>query len=447
MLDSFKKIKENHSQVMSKISNVDYSGVASLREGIFKDRELSRDYYLAGEVENPESEFSNLGALSCRIMKEHKANEKNSMINSMVMDLGLMVIPVFGPARFAKAIGKVKNVKGIPNIVTRLTKYSQSNKVATLAAELAAMGVDTSLIRDEIEHCQETLAVTIGVENIKNSSDKVDECNALLNQMTMAYASGMFVGGLASKKILLASGAKKKMSTEEKLYSNKLEDIYDADGMNCHDNIHRLAKEFKNSGIDLAGAKVVYILPDGISDSQKLPYKYISGGSAPEGANWNHHVILVKDGKVYDPDFPRDRVPTVEEYMNEMFPEVMADNSSALANVRLREFEAEEYISEFGGGSSAAGLRAETDIRTVESSTVSMGDYYNRYTLNQLSVPSTRIPRGYDQYNNPVFLSESGAELVNDSGDAIELSGRITTLDGSVKWLDDEDIVEQLSGD
>ena len=179
-ISSLTNLVESHSDAKKQISEVKLEDASNLRHKIFTTREITRDYYLASEVKNPNSEYSDLGDLSCRILGEYNANELNALTKSLAADLAVTLIPIGGSIRLGKILNRFKLSKQLPSLLEKAARFSGGNKLGTLSAELAAMGVDTSLLENEISQCQEILNVTIAIKVEKGVSEKKKEKKLLL---------------------------------------------------------------------------------------------------------------------------------------------------------------------------------------------------------------------------------------------------------------------------
>ncbi len=448
MIISSEKLTKRHEKALSKIKMATPENAKFIRDNLMYNKDLIRDYFIAADPSNPNSDFFNNRGVACRLAGEFDASELNSLFNSLALDIALTVIPVGGPLLMGKALGKLSKIKSLPTALQKIAHADSSAIYSTIGVELGVMGIDTSLIADDMKRCEELRNLKYSFSGLPSGlEEKAKECDDMLNDMILSYAAGMITGATLSAKLLKGSKNilknSSKVSKQDKLYLINADSIYE--DFKCHDNIHRLAKKFDASGVDLSDAKVLYLIPDGIDSAQKLPYRFGRGEAAKDGVSWNHHVVMIKDGKVYDPDFPRDEIPSVEEYMTEMFPDVMRSGESSLANVRVKEVDASDYIANFEGGDTAAGNFASTDIRTVENETSSIGDYFNRFAKVKLEVPSVNIPRAYDQFGTPLFRSPDGRGLVDSDGDLVS-EGRVETLDGDSLWLDDEGVIDKVLG-
>lgn len=103
----------------------------------------------------------------------------------------------------------------------------------------------------------------------------------------------------------------------------------------CGDNILQLLERAEKLQINLNGARIIEITNTGNSvfgmlnvefarESGRLNPQYPASGprNLPGERNWYHHVVLEKDGLIYDYDFGNDpKVVPVKTYFHKMFLE------------------------------------------------------------------------------------------------------------------------------
>lgn len=115
--------------------------------------------------------------------------------------------------------------------------------------------------------------------------------------------------GLCSTLFKEFSERKAKAGKERKCYK----EFY------CHNNIHRLVLEIqKKAPQELEGLNVLYLSP---SSGRLLPIHSFKDAIFNSSRGWTYHVVLEKDGRIYDFDFKNEigLAPKVEEYFTEMF--------------------------------------------------------------------------------------------------------------------------------
>ena len=446
MIGSSKTLLDRHRKALGKIGEVDEKNISLIRDQIMHEKSLVTDYFVAADPSNPNSDFNDFGGAACRLAGEFSAEELDKLMGSLGIDLALTAIPLGGPFLVGRSLAKISKLKKIPKKIKRIAQADSASLFSTMSTELSVMGVDTSLILEDIKQCEELRDLKFSLKGVeKKLESAVLECDQLLNDMILSYGAGMLSGATLTAKLMKRAKEKRslnsKLSTYDEIYLKSANEIYQ--DFKCHDNIHRLAKKFEENGVDLSDAKVLYIIPDAIEQGQKLPYRYGKGELASDMSSWKHHVVMVKDGKIYDLDYPRNEVLSVEEYMKNMFPDVIKSGDDKLGSIRVREFDAKEYIDNFQGGDDAIASFITTDIRTIEVETQSIGDFYNSHAGMKISVPSPRIPKAYNQFAKPLYRSSDGRNLIDEDGDLV-LEGRVETLDGETLWLDDEGVVEKI---
>lgn len=91
----------------------------------------------------------------------------------------------------------------------------------------------------------------------------------------------------------------------------------------CGDNILGLIGRAENKGIDMSDANILIIENKGFSVFGMVNAEYARGirrDGKPSETNWFHHIILEKDGLIYDFDFSNNpEILSVKDYFEKMF--------------------------------------------------------------------------------------------------------------------------------
>ncbi len=117
----------------------------------------------------------------------------------------------------------------------------------------------------------------------------------------------------------------------------------------CCDNICRLVSQLHEKKIDLAKARVIYILRQTKEEEGLYPQRARQGI-----AIWNFHVVLELDGKIYDFDYSDPTPVPAHDYFMQMFhfsatgkPPTKEEREALLKAISLRVIPAKEYLSDF----------------------------------------------------------------------------------------------------
>lgn len=147
-------------------------------------------------------------------------------------------------------------------------------------------------------------------------------------------------------------------STCSQLFNQKFKDsFYDqkniyASGFCCV-NVRDLLAKMTAEGVDLADAKVLYILNDlhrGSLESSRKKRTLKPVSARKEESNywgWTFHVVLEKNGLIYDLDFThKPEALSVPEYFTKMF---VGKNLkyNPIETITMREIPAHEYLNEY----------------------------------------------------------------------------------------------------
>jgi len=102
-----------------------------------------------------------------------------------------------------------------------------------------------------------------------------------------------------------------------RIFASKYADqeIYKLDW--CCDNIYRLLGEYAKAGLDVSNMNVLYLIPEAkkgtVQPLQPRDMKVQGGG-------WYYHVILERDGMIYDFDFQTQPIVVpLREYFSSMY--------------------------------------------------------------------------------------------------------------------------------
>ena len=140
----------------------------------------------------------------------------------------------------------------------------------------------------------------------------------------------------------------------------------------CGKNIRRFVVNAPDS-LEMEGAKVLAIENKGCSwfgMVRAMHARDVKGNGEPYATdrNWYHHVILEKDGRIYDFDYGiTPQAPTVQDYFEKMF--LNCDKvrpHQKLADYELQVIDAREY----------------GDAKKDTSSKVTMGQYLEGWGVN-----------------------------------------------------------------
>lgn len=118
----------------------------------------------------------------------------------------------------------------------------------------------------------------------------------------------------------------------------------------CGSNIRRLLEKLSDSD-ELKDARVLGIGNKGFSYFGLVRARHARdtdrhGNARAWDRNWHHHVVLEKDGRIYDFDYGTDpKTPTIDEYFQTMFfddPDVQADRKKK--DYEIQVIDASEYL-------------------------------------------------------------------------------------------------------
>ncbi len=167
-----------------------------------------------------------------------------------------------------------------------------------------------------------------------------------------------------------ASDKTEKCAVAEAFQETFHTDLYQS--RKCGENIRRLLERVSNSE-DFKDAKVLGIKNEGVSYFGMVRATHVrssnnQGQPRTTDMNWYHHVVLEKDGKIYDFDFGVEpQAPTVEEYFQTMFFDDTKVKAQEKKNgYSIQVIEAQEYLHQ----------------KSDSSEKLRLGDYLARHGLD-----------------------------------------------------------------
>ncbi|WP_127716894.1 hypothetical protein [Halobacteriovorax sp. HLS] len=233
-IDSSMKLNKRHSEIKNKIrrfNSIDRSveDMEELRDELYHNRDIATDYYVSAAF-TKDSAINE--ASRCRLIAEYNANERNSLINSIALDLAVLAIPMGGPLLMARAVSRVSKLsKGLQKFFTA-KKIATTAKVGTIRYELTAMGFDIKNLYNEKDHCEEVISKAEALGQISSElNDSYESCKSTLNNMTMslvAASMGGAMGTFSLGKFLpkhLQTKNVLKLKSESKLSSDQISEL------------------------------------------------------------------------------------------------------------------------------------------------------------------------------------------------------------------------------
>jgi hypothetical protein len=149
----------------------------------------------------------------------------------------------------------------------------------------------------------------------------------------------------------------------------------------CGDNILGLIGRADRKGINMSDAQIIEIENKGLSVFGMVNAEYVRGirtDGKPSETNWFHHVILEKDGLIYDFDFSNiPEVLSVKEYFEKMF---LKEKTRAQGGDQYvgREEKLKNYRITIKPALETYQARQNRQL-SPEGETLSLGQYLNQY--------------------------------------------------------------------
>jgi hypothetical protein len=211
-------LSETHRKIEQKISQLLNDGKSDktstkspqffkdlheLRTNIFHDRNLTTDYFVTMNEEELGQNQQGSNRVACHLIKEQDANNKNALINSVLLDAATLLIPMGGPFLLTKVISTA-------NKLNKLSKLQ--NAKVLVVAETTSASLSTGNIAREHQHCNDINKRMIQLGNVPiQVKDEYLECRKTLNDLTMSYSLAILGGatGIAPSLKLMKSATDK----------------------------------------------------------------------------------------------------------------------------------------------------------------------------------------------------------------------------------------------